>query len=69
MKIIKEGTKKYIIDEKRDLIIYKKIKLLEKKKINEQDKKLVKLMKTQLEGDWRKYLLVELNKLSKKYKA
>ena len=66
IKIIKEGNKKYIIDEKRDLIIYKKIKKLEKKKLNMQEKEKLKLIKTQLEGDWRKYLIQELNKLEKK---
>lgn len=65
IKIIKEGNKKYIIDEKRDLEIYKKIKKLEKKKLNKQNKGILKLIKTQLEEDWRKYLIQELNKLER----
>lgn len=64
-KIIKEGNKRYIIDEKRDMIIYQKIKKLEKKKLSKEKKEMLKLIKTQLEGDWRKYLIQELNKLER----
>jgi len=67
IKLIKERNKKYIIDEKRDLIIYNKTKILEKKKLNKKDMETLRLIKTQLEGDWRKYLIIYLNKLQAKY--
>jgi len=67
-RIIRQGNKKYLIDEKRDLIIFNKIKELEKKRLNNQDKKIIKLIKTQLEKDWRKYVIDYLKKLSTKYK-
>ncbi len=67
MKAIKEGSKRYIIDEKRDLMIYKKVKQLEKIKLNKPNKELLNLIKTQLENNWRKYLINYLNKLLKKY--
>ncbi len=67
-KIITEGRKKYIINERRDLDIYNKVKKLEKKKLTKEDKHLVNLIKAQLESYWRKYLLLSLSKLLKKYK-
>ncbi|MFH1365171.1 MAG: hypothetical protein ABIH28_01135 [archaeon] len=66
--IIKKGNKEYLIGEKRDLIIFNKIKELEKKGLNNQDKEVIKLIKTQLEKDWRKYLINYLKRLSTKYK-
>ncbi len=60
--------KKYLMPEERDWIILKKIKKLEEKKLSKEDKLLVKLIKTQLEKDWRKPLIIKLDKLSKKYK-
>ncbi len=67
-KIIKQGSKEYIIDNERDLMIFNSVKDLEKKKLSNSDKKIVKLIKTQLEDDWRKYLVNELKKLLIKYK-
>ena len=66
--VIKDGKKNYIIDEKRDLAILKKSNILLNKKLNSSDKIIVKLIKTQLESNWRKYLIIYLNKLYKKYK-
>ena len=65
--VIKEKNKFYIMDEKRDLEIYEKIKLLENEKLDKKDKELAGLIKTQLEKDRRKYLLLSLNKLIRKY--
>jgi hypothetical protein len=67
-KIIKEGNKRYLITEKRDIIILNKIKQLERKKLEGQDKEKLKFIKTQMEADWRKYLINCLDKLLKKYK-
>jgi len=66
--VIKDGKKNYIIDEKRDLAILKKSNILLNKKLNSSDKIIVKLIKTQLESNCRKYLIIYLNKLYKKYK-
>lgn len=66
--IISEGDKKYVIDNQIDGDIFNRIKELENKKLNKNDKKVVVLIKTQLEGNWRKYLVEELNKLLIKYK-
>jgi hypothetical protein len=64
--VLREGNKKYLIDNYTDQKIFDIIKKLEKKKLNKKDKELVKLIKTQLEKDWRKYLVKELNKLEKR---
>jgi hypothetical protein len=66
--VLKEGNKKYLIDNNTDQKIYDNVKKLEKKKLNKKDKKLVKLIKTQLEKNWRKYLVQEINKLNKTYR-
>jgi len=68
MRFIKEKNKKYVIDERRDLIIFNKIKKIEKMKLINEDKEVISLIKTQLQKDWRKYLINYLNKLEKKYK-
>ncbi len=64
--VLKEGNKRYLIDNYTDKKIYDIVKKLENKKLNKKDKELLKLIKTQLEKDWRKYLINELNKLDKK---
>lgn len=63
----KEEKQKYLLPEKRDLEILGKCKELEKRRLSKEDKFLVKFIKTQLEKDWRKYLLKELNKLLERY--
>jgi len=60
--------KKYVLKDKKDLVILGKVKLLEMKKLENKDKEILKLIKNQLEKDWRKPLIVYLNKLIKKYK-
>ena len=60
--------KKYVLGDEEDLAILGKVKLLEMKKLENKDKEILKLIKTQLEKDWRKPLIVYLNKLIKKYK-
>ncbi len=66
--IIKEKGKKYIIDNPIDLKIFRLIKKLELKDLSKEDKKQVGVIKTQLEKNWGKYLLIELNKIAKKNK-
>lgn len=50
-----------------DYEILKKVKQLEELKLTKEDKMLIWLIKTQLEFDWRKYLIQILNQLIKKY--
>ncbi len=64
----KKDRKKYLLLEKRDYEILGKIYKLEKQKLSREDKKIINFIRTQLEKDWRKPLLVFLNGLSRKYK-
>jgi hypothetical protein len=57
----------YILKEKKDFIILNKIKELNSLSISRKDKEVVKLIKNQLKKDWRKPLIIYLNKLIKKY--
>ncbi|MDP3948162.1 MAG: hypothetical protein Q8P87_00455 [bacterium] len=67
IKITSSDKKKYVLPEDRDFEILDKCKRLEKSKLIQEDKHLVKYIKTQLREDWRKPLLVELNRLLRKY--
>ena len=58
---------KYVLKTKRDAEILKLCKELEKLKLSADDRKLVSLIKTQLEKDWRKHLIIKLNKILQKY--
>ncbi|MBU2542808.1 hypothetical protein KJ785_04590 [Patescibacteria group bacterium] len=65
-KIKPTDKKKLPLKEDMDYKILEMIYELEKKKLNKEQKELVKFLKTQLEDDWRKPLLKFLKKLSKK---
>ena len=65
--LTKAEQRKYVMSTNEDYDILKKIKQLEKLKLTKEEKILVRLIKTQLEPKWRKYLLQTLNKLFKKY--
>ena len=58
--------RKYVLNDKDDLIILSKIKELEKRKLTEKDKEIIKIIRTQLEKEWRKPLINYLNKLLRK---
>jgi len=58
--------RKYVLNDKNDLIILSKIKELEKRKLTEKDKEIIKIIRTQLEKEWRKPLINYLNKLLRK---
>ena len=60
--------KKYAVKEKTDLKIFIKIKKLKNKKLNKEDKRMLRFIKTQIEWDWRKPLIKELNKIEKNSK-
>lgn len=68
IKISPTEKKKYILSTDTDFEILEKSKKLEKLKLNRDDKFLVKIIKTQLEDDWRKHLLSTLNKLTRKHR-
>ncbi|MBS3113527.1 hypothetical protein J4448_00335 [Candidatus Woesearchaeota archaeon] len=65
--LTKLEQKKYVMPTNRDYEILSKVKQLEALKLSKQDKSLALLIKTQLESNWRKYLVQALNKLLKKY--
>ena len=58
---------KYVLKQKRDLEILRLCNKLLKTKLSKSDKDWALLIKTQLETDWRKHLLIKLNKLVQKY--
>ena len=60
---------KYVLKTKRDIEILNLCRRLEKFDLSKNDKDLAKLVKTQLEQDWRKHLLIKLEKLLKKYEV
>ena len=62
-----QDRKKYLLKEDRDFQILEKIYQLEKYKLSSEDVRVVKLIRTQLEDDWRKPLIQFLDKLAKKY--
>jgi hypothetical protein len=66
-KINDSERKQYILSTDSDLEILAKCKELEKLNLNIEDRRLVELIKAQLEGDWRKSLITSLNQLTKKY--
>ena len=68
IEITAADRRKYVFDNKKDEMIFKKSKKLESKKIDKKDKDVVKLIITQLKKDWRSPLISYLNKLLKKYK-
>jgi len=66
-KVTTSEKKKYVLSTDVDFEILAKCKQLEKLKLTKEDRVLVKLIKTQLERDWRNSLLKTLNKLLRKY--
>jgi hypothetical protein len=67
-KISTEERKRYVMSTDLDFEILSKCKKLEKKNLTGEDRRLMKIIKAQLEDDWRKSLLGTLNRLLKKYK-
>lgn len=59
----KYERKKYVLKTAKDIEILEKCKLLEKKRLTKQERTLVKLIKAQLEDNWRKSLIKIVNKL------
>jgi len=57
---------KYVLDKEQDKMIFKKLARFEDKKLNKEDKELVKFLYSQLEDDWRTPLKKFIDKLFKK---
>jgi len=62
-----QDKKRYILSTDQDYQILWKIYDLERKNLSDNDKVLVKLMRTQLEHHWRAPVIKFLNQLLKKY--
>lgn len=67
-KVTNKEKKIYVLSTDKDYGILAKCKELEKLKISKEDRLLIKIIKSQLEDDWRGHLLKKLNKLLQKYK-
>ena len=66
--LTKLEQKKYVMPTNKDYEILSKVKQLEVLKLSKHDNRLVWLIKTQLESDWRKPLIKTLKKLIQEYK-
>ncbi|MBS3116117.1 hypothetical protein J4421_00820 [Candidatus Woesearchaeota archaeon] len=66
--LTKTEKKKYVMSIDEDYKILSKVKRLEKLKLNKEEKFLIKFIRTQLEHDWRKRLIKDLDKILLKYK-
>lgn len=67
MKITRLERKKHLLKEKNDLLILQKIKEIETYKLNNKNKEIVKLIRAQLEYNWRTPLIKYLNKILRKH--
>jgi len=68
-RLTKFEKSKYVMSTEKDFEILAKIKKIEKiKKISNQDRDMIKFIRTQLERDWRAPLLKSLDKILKKYR-
>ena len=65
--ISEQDLGKYVLSIDEDWEILSKIYQLEKKPLSEHDSELIRLIRSQLEDDWRKPLKEKLGKLLKKY--
>lgn len=68
LKVKASDKKKYNLSTDIDYEILAKIYQLENKKLSSKDTETIKLIRTQLERDWRMQLIKFLNRLLKKYK-
>lgn len=66
--ITAEDEDPFVMPQERDYAILAKVKELESKELNEQDKETVDLIRFQLIDDWRQPLLNKLSRLLEKYR-
>lgn len=64
-----QDRRRYILSTDQDYKILGKIYELERKKLSEKDKSLVKLVRTQLEHHWRTPIIKFLDGLVEKYRG
>ncbi len=69
MKLTQLEKQKYLLKTKRDYEILQKIKQAERLNLTKEEKETIKLIRTQLEQNWRKYLIIKLDKILKKRKT
>lgn len=62
-----EEQQRYVFATDRDYEILAKCRALEVKQLSEADARIVQLIRTQLETDWRTPLLAELDRLLERY--
>lgn len=67
IKVAKEDLERYLLPTDKDYQILGKIYELEKKDLSEEDKRMIALIRTQLEDDWRTPLIDELDSILRKY--
>lgn len=68
MKLTAYEKKNYVLKDKKNLEILAIIKKIEKYSLNNKDKEIIKLSRTQLKKDWQTPLINYLKKLLNKYK-
>ena len=66
-RFLDKTEKKYVLSTNQDFESLEKIKSLEKLRLTKEDNLLVKFIRSQLELEWRKPILKELDRISKKY--
>lgn len=66
--VSKEEEKIYVLSTDNDYDILGKCKILENKSLSTCDLDMVKLIKSQLQDDWRKPLTEKINVIFKKYR-
>ncbi|MBI4281537.1 hypothetical protein HY625_01810 [Candidatus Uhrbacteria bacterium] len=59
--------KRYVLGETRDYVILAKLKFLASQRLSKTNRMILRLLRTQLEHDWRKPLIKFLDQLLKKY--
>lgn len=65
--LTKTEKRKYVMSTDKDYEILSKVKQLEKLNLDKEEKFLVRFILTQLEQDWRKGLIKELDKILLKH--
>lgn len=66
-RVTEKEKSKYVLSLDSDFKILGLCKKLEKLKLSKTDKELVRLIRSQLELEWRTPLLKELNRIARKY--
>ena len=66
--LTKVEKRNYVMSTHEDYEILSEVKKLEKLNLNKEEKFIVKFVRSQLELDWRKELVKELNKMLARHK-